>query len=492
MIKIVYADIAEGAAENASYSDTGRQAYASVAALSTGAAPRLIATGEVGRWKLDGSVDILDAVDTDYGYISLGQSDENGVFPDNVGVDVLLSNNYASSGLTLIFDTLEDVFYTVTVKWYDGDTVVSEGTFTTDDAEYSIEQAVKLYNKIEIRFISSSKPYRFARLAQCIFGAIRRFSPSDFTSASLTQEVNPISEELAIDTSRFTLRPRKNIQFIFQSRQAFKIYRDDDLIAAHYLKDANIASQNNYVVSCQSAVGILDEQPFEAVMLENKPALEAAQEIIGDSFTIDMQEDLQAMTVSGYIADGTRRDALHQLLFALGAVCSTVGRESIRIFTIPAEAKQIPRENIYTGASVQQDAVVTSVKVEYHSYSAEETEGASKIELDGVTYYDTVGYLEKINTDVIAGTHENPVEITGATLLTKERAEALLDALYAYHVHNTTVTQKIIITDEAPGELVLTEDILEMPFEGIITSRETILTNLFASTLTIRGAYVTD
>ena len=492
MIKIIYADIAAGAAESASYSGTDMQPYASADMLSYGAEPLLIATGEVGRWKLDGSVDILGAVDTDHGYISLGQSDKNGMFPDKVGVDILFSDNYASSGLTLVFDTLEDVFYTVNIRWYDGAALVSEGTFTSDAAEYIIENAVKLYNKIEIRFVSSSKPYRFARLEHCIFGVARRFLPSDFTSASITQEVNPITEELAIDTSRFTLRPRKNIQFIFQSRQVFQIYRDSNLIAAHYLKDANVTSQNNYAVSCQSAIGILDEQPFDAVMWENKPALAAAREIIGDSFTLDMQADLQTMTVSGYIASGMRRDALHQLLFALGAVCSTVGCESIRIFTIPADAKQIPRENIYTGASVQHDAVVTSVKVEYHSYSTEETEGANKIEVGGVTYYDTVGYLEKVNTDVVAGTHENPVEITGATLLTKERAEALLDVLYAYHVNNTTVTQKIVITDEAPGDRVLTEDILEAPFEGVITSRETIITNLFASTLKVRGRYVTD
>lgn len=492
MIKILYADIAAGAAENAAYGDTGRQAYSSVAALSFGTAPVLIATGEVGRWKLDGAVDILGYVDTDHGYVSLGQSDADGNFANDVGIDVVFTNHYASSGLTLSFDPLEDVKYTFTVRWYNSDTLLKEATHTTDETIYIVEGAANLYNKIELRFVSSSKPYRFARLTRFVFGVDRQFTPSDFTDGNLTQEVNPISEELAIDTSKFTLRPSQNIQFIFQSRQAFKIYRDNDLLASHYLREANITSQNNYAVSCESAIGILDEQPFSAVMWFDKNALEAAKEIIGDAFALEMQEDLQSETVTGYIAAGTRRSALHQLIFALGAVCSTVGGESIRIFKISETVKEIPRDNIYTGASVSKDAAVTSVSVEYHSYSTVKTDGASEIKVDGVTYYDTVGKLEKVNDTIIAGTHENPIEINGATLLTKERAEALLDVLYAHHVNNATITEKIIITDEAPGHRVSTEDICEKPFEGVITSRETTLSNLFASTLTIRGNYVTD
>lgn len=485
MIKITYSDIALGADESAAYSAQEIQPYAMLDNLSAGASPRMIATGEVGRWKLDGSVDLFGYVDADYGYVSLGQSDATGAYASGVELEVTFTANYSSSGLTITFDEQEDVYYTVSVSWYNGDTLLKTAQYTSDRAEFVIESAVSLYNKIKVTFVSSSKPYRFARIKKVMFGVGRLFTPSDFNSASLLEEVNPISEELSVDTSNFVLRPQKQIQYIFQSRQAFKIYRDDVLIASHYLSRADTTARNNYSVSCQSAIGILAEQPFPAKMYTNKTAQEIATDIIGDTFAWEMPDDMKTIVLSGYIPEGDRREALHQLLFALGAVCSTAGGTTIRIFALPKTAKQIPSGNIYTGASIKSNPVVTSVKLAYHSYS---TSGkGNSVEVDGVTYYDTVGYVEKVNTDIISGTLENPVEITSATLVTQARAEALIDGLYDYYVNNAEVAQKIIVTDEAPGDMVQTEDILGADFTGIVTKRETAISNLFASTLTIRG-----
>lgn len=200
-----------------------------------------------------------------------------------------------------------------------------------------------------------------------------------------------------------------------------------------------------------------------------------------------MQDNLKTVLLSGYIPAGDKRAALHQLLFALGAVCSTADSDAIRIFTLPQTAKQIPASNIYTGASIKANPVVTSVKLAYHAYSTTAAEGSSSVEVDGVTYYDTVGYVVKNNPNVASGTPDNPIEITSATLVTQARANALIDGLYAYYVYNSEVTQKIIVTDETPGDRVQTVDILDNDFSGIITKRETAITNLFASTLTIRG-----
>ncbi|MBQ9428621.1 MAG: hypothetical protein IJU41_03645 [Clostridia bacterium] len=487
MIKIIYADIARGAAEDAQYR-AQMQAYADADRLSTGAAPRLIATGETDRWKLDGSVDILSYAPTDYGYISAEQSDSSGDYGAGVGIDILFSSHFASSGLTITFDPTEDVYYTFAVAWYNGETLLREERYTSDAVEYVAEGAVNLYDKICIRFEASSKPYRFARIAHIVFGVGRQFLPSDFTAVTLVQEAHPISAELAIDTSAFTLRPRKNIQYIFQTRQSFKILRGDTVIASHYLKEATLTSQNNYSVSCQSAIGILEEHPFAAHIYFNQTAAAIAADIIGDIFGYTMDAALQSITLSGYIPDGNRRDALHHLLFAIGAVCSTSESESIRIFAPPAAAKQIPNGNIYTGASVKQNPTVTKVRLAYHSYS---TSGSGEsVEVNGATYYDTVGWVEKVNPDVVAGTPDNPVEIKDATLVTQARATALIDAVYDYYVSNSELTQKIIITNENVGDKVDTEDILGNAFSGVVTKREAAITNLFAATLTVRGANV--
>lgn len=491
MIEIIYADIAIGAAENAAYSDTGHQEYSNIEHLSSGAGGKKIATGEVGRWSLDGTVDILNAVTADYGYISADQSNANGIYVGDVGIDVLFTTNFASSGLTITFDTHEAVVYTVKTTWYNNDTIVRE-EIVDASGEYIIEAAVDIYNKISVRFISSNMPYRFARIEQLVFGVGRRFTPYDFESVSLNQQVNPISDDVGVDTSKFVLRNRKDNQYIFQTRQPFKIYKDGDLISSHYLDTATLTNRDKYDISCQSAIGVLDEQPFSAVMWFDKNAYEAAAEIVGDDFDVDMAEALKNKKISGYIADCTRREALHQLLFAIGAICSTNGTEKIRIYEYGIKAKQIPQENVYTGIKVKQSSVVTSVELEYHEYSRTEIENAQKLDVDGVTYYHTTGIIVRNNPNIIAGTKSNPKKVSGATLVTRKAAEEIFDAVYDYHINNAVVTEKIIITGEQPGDKVLTEDFAGKPFEGAIISRQTNLTNLFASTIEVRGAYVTN
>ncbi len=491
MIEIIYADIAQGAAENAAYSDTGKQTYSSLENLSNGTEGEKIATGEVGRWLLNGSVDILGAVSADYGYISAEQSDSEGNYSGEVGIDVIFTENFASSGLTITFDTHEDVEYTVKISWSNEDTLLREETVTGGD-EYIIEAAVELYNKISVRFLSSSVPYRFARIEQFVFGVGRRFTPRNFDTANLNQQVNPISEEVSIDTSKFVLRPPKNVQFIFQSRQPFRIYRNNDLIASHYLDTATLTSRNKYDISCQSAIGVLDEQPFSAVMWFDKNAYEAAVEIVGEDFEVEMSDALKAKTVNGYIEDGTRRQALHQLLFAIGAICSTSGTDKVHIFEYGTAVKQIPRENIYIGQKIKQNSVITSVELEYYTWSTTQSNKAEAVEVNGVTYYGAKGFIVRQNPYIVAGTKSNPKKLSGATLLSKSQAEEIFDAVYDYHINNATITEKIVITDEQPGDKVLTEDFNGKAFEGAIISRQTVLTNLFASTIEVRGKYVTD
>lgn len=491
MIEVIYADVAIGAAENAAYSDTGRQSYSNTDNLSNGAEGKKIATGEVGRWALNGTVDILDAVDADYGYVSAEQSDADGVFNGDVGVDVLFSQKYTSGGLTITFDTHEDVIYTVKVSWYKDEILLKE-ELVEATGEKIIDSLVEMYNKIVIRFIKSNKPYRFARIQQFVFGIGRRFTQENgLGSVNLSQVVDHVSNEIGIDSGKIVLRSTKDNSYIFQSRQAFKIYRDSALVCSLFLDDATV-NGGKYDVSCESAIGVLDEQSFSPVMWFDKNAYEAAVEIVGDDFEVDMEDALKNETVSGLIPEGTRREALHQLLFALGATCSTSGTEKIRIFKFGNETKEIPREVAYASVKVKRPSIVTAVELEWHEYSTTGVEGMTTMNVNGVTYYQTVGVVRKENTDILAGTKSNIKTVSGATLVTREAAERLIDSIYDYHVNNAVLSEKILVTDEQPGDKVVSYDYAGRKFEGAIVSMQTALTNVSASTIEVRGRYVTD
>ena len=489
MIKIIYGDVARGAAEGAVYTDTGKQTYADLL-LSDGANPRLIATGEVGRWKLDGSVDLLGAVSAQYGYVSTAISGADGTYTGEVGINIALDGNYASTGLTITFDTLEDVAYSFRVEWYNGETKVAEGTFS-GKGETTVEQTVPLYNAVRIRFLASDKPYRFARLQKIVFGVGRQFTPSDFDTISLTQEVSPISDDLQIDTSKFVLRPRKAIRYLFQTRQTFKIYRDADLIAAHYVKSAQITAENRYSVECQSLVGLLEEQSYAGLYADDTPALTIAQSIV-DTLPFEMDATLQTVLLSGYIAACTRREALHQLLFALGAICTTADSEKIRIFAPPQTAAALSPDDVYTGTTAEIDAPVTGLSLTYHTLSTTKSDDAQEVTIGDTKYYDTTGTVTVTNTAVLLGTPENIVEITDATLVDQTRANVLKDRLAAYYFGGVTVTQKRLVREESLGDKVTVTDALGATVTGMLISRETAVTNLYASTCKIRGSYASD
>ena len=486
MIEIYYADVSVGAAENAAFSGTDRQEYSSIDRLAYGLYGKKIATGEVGRWVLDGSVDILGATKQDFGFVSIEQSGADGTYEGEVGIDILFNGLFSSTGLTITFDNTEDVEYTAVVRWYKDATVLHEEIVVGAD-ETAIETSVELYNKITVRFVSASKPYRFARICEVMFGVGRRFTPSDFEKVSLQQYVNPISEEVSVDTSKFVLRPPRDLNLIFQTRQPFSILADGKLLSAHYLDDAIVSQGNRYDITCQSAIGVLEEQPFSAVMWFDKNAYDAAVEIVGDDFSVDMEIALQTKTVTGYISDCSRREALHQLLFAIGAVCSTAGTDKIRIFKVADTIKDIGKNKIYTGIKTTRGSVVTSVEVEYYSYSNTKTSGATEIEVNGTVYYAKKGVLIRKNEAVVKNAKSNPKRISGATLLSQAQAEELMDTLYAYYTNNSVLTQKIIVDDEKPGDTVRTFDYDGASFVGAITAMETTVSHKLASQISVRG-----
>lgn len=62
---------------------------------------------------------------------------------------------------------------------------------------------------------------------------------------------------------------------------------------------------------------ILDDEPFAAAIYSEKNAKELISSILGTHFTLDFDAALENETVTGYIPDCTKREALQQIVFAL-------------------------------------------------------------------------------------------------------------------------------------------------------------------------------
>ena len=209
------------------------------------------------------------------------------------------------------------------MTWYNGETTVATQDFTPDGQKYFCAKPVSGYNKLVIELKKTSLPYRYAKLRQIFFGIVREFEREDLRSVNVTEGISVISDDVEINTLDFTLDNSDDIDFIFQEKQPVSAYDGAKLIGVFYIKSSSRSSARLYDVSCQDALGILDDEPFAAAIYSEKNAKELISSILGTHFTLDFDAALENETVTGYIPDCTKREALQQIVFALRATIDT-------------------------------------------------------------------------------------------------------------------------------------------------------------------------
>ena len=151
------------------------------------------------------------------GYVSDSMSDEEGFFDTNPSITITFSQKHSAMGLTFIFNQLSgDYCNNISIKWYDTTTLLEEGDFTPNSVEYFCEKRVELFNRIEIEFKGTNKPYRYIFLAGIMYGVVRTYEESEIVRVNLLSELSQISEELTINTFGWTLMSDSNTEYLFQ------------------------------------------------------------------------------------------------------------------------------------------------------------------------------------------------------------------------------------------------------------------------------------
>lgn len=451
-VRVVYQDIAVGAAEDAAITAAGQTDFSAIALLPFGSGnDRQYASLELNAWLLDGSMSLYDNAPVAFWTREL--SGEDCAFAAPPEIDIQFDERYSSLGVSLHFGQYHYASE-VEITWYQGETVLDEMTFYPNTSEYFCENTVQAYDRIIIRFIKSNMPHWRVRLDTIIFGIVRSFLRDELRRVTVVEEIDPSARELPENTMDWTLSSRQVIDYIFQRRQPVDAYNGDTLIGAFYITQSSKRSATLYDINCVDAIGVLDEDTFPDGMYTDKNALELAQEICPD-FEIVMDDRLKDRTVSGTIIGKTRRQALQQLCFALGAVADTSRMRGIKIFKLSAEDPlTIGEDRIRTGGSVTQDAPVSAVKLTSHTYSA--TGEGDSVTVNGVTYYDAKTVHTMTNPDITASDTANVVEIADATLISEDNAEEILQLLYNYCRFKATQSLKFRLDGEMVGDPVST------------------------------------
>lgn len=489
-VKIVYQDIAAGAAEEASVSSADAAGFSVLTNLPSGGCGAAIASLEPLSWTLDGSREILDAQPV--AFWSAEMSGADGRFDSPPEIAVSFGNRYTSPGVSLTFAPGAGEFCSwITLEWYRGASLLYKTDFYPDSTEFFCAQTVTAYDKLILRFHMTNRPFRYAKVEKIMLGVARTFLRPELRSVKVTQEVSVISSQVAVNTLDFTLDSSGDIEYMFQMKQPVLAYDGENLSGVFYIEDSNRRAKGLYHVSCKDATGILDDDPFPAGMYQEYPAKQLFLDILGGKFSLEMDPALENYPISGYLPDGSRREALQQAAFAMGAIVDTSGTDKIRVYQDREDLpRKLPEHRVYAaGNSVTTSAIVTAVQVTAHSYSTAGS-GSDTVEVNGTTYYHTAETTAITNPNVTASDKPNVIVVDKATLVNPENAAAAAQRLYNYCAMRQKQRVRIVLNGERPGDHVAVPTPWGSVVDGFLTSMRVVLSGVAAAECEITGTDV--
>lgn len=428
------------------------------------------------------------------GLVSENISETDGTFTEPIVLTLESVGQYTSQGLTLTFDTYNEIYATdINIKWYrvvEGvETLLDDVDFTPDSAFYFCQNQVSYYNKLVITFNAINMPENRLRLRVIDYGYGTFFYGNELRDVKLIQEIDPISSQISINTADFTLDSKGDIEYNFQQKQPLSVYFNGILRATTFVKSSKRTAKFLWQVQSEDYISLMDSTPFVGGMYNSKNAVELLEEIFAVAkvpYTI--ADDFDGLTVTGYIPYTTCREALMQVAFAIMAVVETSNSSTVNVFRLDTTPTQtIPLNRIMQGQNFDIESRVTAVEVLSHVYTpVDEYTDIYKAEgqagqnilvkfsepyrnlvitngtivsrgtnfaiinasehcvLEGQKYDHITTLHRKTNPVVLASDLENVITIENATLVSSNNVDDVLQNCYDWLIKTDVTNLKII------------------------------------------------
>lgn len=513
-LKIVYDDIALGAKENCTAASDDKDYYVDMENLKSEIEFPDYALCLPRYARMDGNYSNAPESEDlhDMGYVSDNISDAAGNFDAPPSIAFTFSQNYSSVGITLQFnDYSGDYCDKVNIKWYRDEELLADQDYSPDSYRYFCYGIVDYYNRVVITFLHTSKPYRNVFLTGITWGLIRIFKDDEIEDINCLIELNPISEEVSINTLEYTIRSKGDYAFEFQKKQKQTLYFDEAILGIFYLKDGKQLGEVRYSIETQDAVGILDNNPFMGGIYTDTLVSEILNAIMeGEGIPYFLDDAYAATKISGYLPICSKRNALQQLAFAIGALVDTSYDRQLYIYPQQKEVScQFAKKDIFLGLTVNHGDIVSGIRLYVHNYGVgnETAElyrgvltGSTKLEFSepyhsltitgGTLGKHDVNYAyisgsggevvltgRKYNHSTVSILKENPkitqnkniAEVKEATLVTASNAQAVLDRVYDYYSSNESISFSAIINDQELGNVAEVDTGFKGQMTGNIT-----------------------
>lgn len=519
-------------------------------------------TLESEQWLMDGSFSFFPEVPEQYfwGLWSTTQSDKNGVFADPPVLDITFTQDHSSSGVTLHFYIPTDDWASrIKIQWFSQDGgLISTALFYPDAVDYYCAKKVENYRRIRIHFLETNRPGRYLKLAGIDYGVYLHFSGHEIVEAHVLEECDPLSSEISINTlnvslynkeGRFSILNPEGYFDVLQHKQKFTVWEDvkqdarstgsvSYCMGTFYLSDWSNSGDTLADFSAVDAIGLLDGAPFDGGIYDTTAAELAEAILTGYSYTLD--GSLAAERVQGYIAAGTRREALQQLAFAIGAVVDCSRGELIRIAPAPSKASGMITydRKLQDGSKVTLNPLITAVAVTAHRYlpgeateelyrdtldpgiyrvtfnapavvdsltvtGAELTESgvnlctltvakAGEVCVTGRKYTDSTVVLRRTAANLPPNAQDNELTVTDATLVGPSRAEAVAVRVLEHYAQRYEQNFSMVAGDEKLADRLIIQSFGGEMVRGVLTKLEFDLTGGFLADAKVIGRRLTS
>lgn len=322
-----------------------------------------------------------------------------------------------------------------------------------------------------------------------------------------------------------------------------KYYHDGELQGKFYISNVQRIGPEEYKVTAISSVGILANSQhyggvYSGIMFEDLVA-----EIIGGQIPYSIDLTVAKQPVYGWLPIATRRENLHQALFAMSASVKKDENGDMFITALSKDtAKNIPDSRIFQGGSISYPQSSKAIALSEHSYIARnadteatlysgeipadsittpsgdivqgglilfkepahdlEITGATIIEsganyavlspsalctLTGKLYTHTIRQVTR--PEVLEGTEDNKVTVKDATLVSVANSESVADRLADFYGSAKKVKFDFLQGDEATGDAVSFRDPFNEDTEGLIASLDMKISKTLRSTAEIIADY---
>lgn len=324
-------------------------------------------------------------------------------------------------------------------------------------------------------------------------------------------------------------------------------YRDDVLFSKFYMASVKRVSKYSYEITCTSAIGLLDNSTHYGGIYSGEPMEMVLADIIGGMVEYTLDTEFLGIAVYGWLPVATRRENLHQLLFAEGA--SVMKDQDGNLFfnaLSKDEPSALTEDRIFLGGSVDYQTPATTASISEHAYVAYETDAiktlyegevptepllspkgvnlvgalvlfdgpmhdlevengtilesgvnyailgqSSDCKLIGKAFTHTTRVIvsDKNKTRGLVNLKDNEITVTDATLVSLANSENVAERVMAYYGHASQVNTNIVVLDERPGHPVSYINPFDEPGNGFIQSLDITMGNTLRAMANLVSGY---